>query len=119
MDALDSRQKSLTEAVAVLRSLDAALANAYSALRNNDLRMLENCVAEQEELSARLASLPGDLQKSLGSDAAARQLCGTISDTTRQFSALLRKSARTVNLLASLHRCYASAKPKTNLSCEA
>jgi hypothetical protein len=117
--SIETRTVQAGEHLQLLRSLAAELENAMQAIALNDIDSLEQSIANQHELSARLSSLadqvcaPGRGLRPCSSDsidpeleiqirAAAREL----QQLNLRYSILLRHSSRSVALMASLFSSF-------------
>jgi hypothetical protein len=103
----------------LLRALALELQRAMTAIAANDLPELEDSVANQQELSARLTFLAENWRTSLASAPAAsvdgvdaslrdqiRSAAGELQKLNLRYSLLLQHSSRSVALMASLFRSF-------------
>jgi hypothetical protein len=121
MIAVDVRTRSVKagEHLQLLRSLASELERAMDAMSRNDLKELEDSVANQQELSHQL----GQLADELGSSAPAgypvpsqstdsdlmgeiRTAAGELQRLNFRYSVLLQHSSRSVALMASLFTSF-------------
>lgn len=103
----------------LLRALALELERAMTAIAANDLPELEDSVANQQELSARLTVIADAWRTSLTSDCAVwadgvdsslrRQIgnaAGELQQLNHRYSLLLQHSSRSVALMTSLFRSF-------------
>jgi hypothetical protein len=104
----------LEEHLQILDSLAHELERAMQAITRNSLSDLEESVANQEALSARLIELGDDLNRRLNTRAAkpiqvdsdlmrqVRHAYDTLQSLNRRYSTILEHSSRSVGLMVSL-----------------
>jgi hypothetical protein len=103
----------------LLRALALELQRAMAAIAASDLPELEDSVANQQELSARLTLIAEDWATSLKSDPAAwldgvdaslrdqiRSAAAELRKLNLRYSLLLQHSSRSVALMTSLFRSF-------------
>lgn len=118
MDVQD-RKTELGEHLQLLRSLACELERAMNAIAQNSLPELEDSVANQQALSARLLKLASGLSKDFRETKASSlahadedliQQIGAASSTLQklnhQYSALIQHSSRSVELMVSLFSSF-------------
>lgn len=113
-----SRSLTASEHLQVLQSLATELERAMQAITSNNLQELEESVANQQDLSARLTRLAGDLCKPPSAKIAAvdsipadlmQQIRAASAELQRlnlRYSWLLQYSSRSVALMASLFSSF-------------
>jgi predicted DNA-binding transcriptional regulator YafY len=119
MIAADVRIRSVKagEHLQLLRSLASELERAMDAMSRNDLKELEDSVANQQELSQQLGRLADELgsstQTSFPLPPQSTDLMGEIRTATGElqrlnfrYSVLLQHSSRSVALMASLFTSF-------------
>jgi hypothetical protein len=115
--AVQDRNGKATEYLQLLRSLSSEMEKAMQAIAGNALPDLEESVASQQVLSARLLVLadeispksnPAVLMASVDQQMLQQvQLAGdTLQKLNRRYAALLQHSSRSVALMASLFSSY-------------
>jgi len=128
MDADQSPEKAGQERLARLRELAQSLERAQAALRARDLPGIRRQTALQHDLCARLRQLPGTPAPSPKSPQVPRENGGadgerdlaeaarTVAQLNRSYSALLRRSRRTVDIfcrvLATSALTYPPPRPE-------
>ncbi|MFZ0747278.1 MAG: hypothetical protein WAM85_22935 [Terracidiphilus sp.] len=118
MDVQD-RKAELGEHLQLLRSLACELERAMNAIAQNSLPELEDSVANQQALSARLVKLANGLSRDFKETTATSlafvdedliQQIGAASSTlqklNQQYSALIQHSSRSVALMVSLFSSF-------------
>ncbi len=118
MDVQD-RKAGLGEHLQLLRSLACELERAMDAIAHNSLPELEDSVANQQALSARLVKLANGLSRDFRETTAASlahvdqdliQQIGSASNTlqklNQRYSALIQHSSRSVELMVSLFSSF-------------
>jgi hypothetical protein len=117
--AVEDRTVKTAEYLQLLRSLASEMENAMQAIAHNALPDLEESVASQQIMSARLLVLADEISPSLKSNPAVShagadedvmhqvQIAGdTLQKLNRRYAALLQHSSRSVALMASLFNSY-------------
>ncbi len=116
---VEDRNGKLGEYLGHLRSMALELEKSMQAIADNSLVPLEDSVANQQVLAARLSELARDLSQP-GSDESAvsaasgdenlmQQVRGAaekLQSLNRNYAALLKHSSHSVGLMVSLFRCY-------------
>lgn len=118
-DGLKPRCFKAGEHLQLLRSLAGELERAMSAISANNLKDLEDSVANQQDLSAQLAQLAGELSSPAhtahppGVESIAPELLTEIRAANAElqrlnlrYSCLLQHSSRSVALMASLFSSF-------------
>ena len=118
-NAVQDRKVKAAEYLELLRSLAGEMERAMQAIAHNALPDLEESVASQQIMSARLLVLADEISPSLksnpaispaGADADMMQQVLVAGDTlqkhNRRYAALLQHSSRSVALMASLFSSY-------------
>jgi hypothetical protein len=118
-NAVQDRKVKAAEYLELLRSLAGEMERAMQAIAHNALPDLEESVASQQIMSARLLVLADEISPSLksnpaispaGADADMMQQVLAAGDTlqklNRRYAALLQHSSRSVALMASLFSSY-------------
>ncbi len=118
MDVQD-RKTELREHLQLLRSLACELERAMNAIAQNSLPELEDSVANQQALGARLVKLADGLSANLRETTAASPALvdedliqqigaasGTLQKLNQRYSALLQHSSRSVELMVSLFSSF-------------
>jgi hypothetical protein len=115
------RESQAAEYLESLHSMTGEMERAMQAIARNALPELEDSVAHQQLLSARLGALANDLCVPLQADAAFSQanpnmdeeLMGqirsamtTLQNLNRRYAALLQHSSRSVAVMASLFNSF-------------
>ena len=112
------RNGKLEENLQLLRSLAQELERAMQAIVRNSLQDLEDSIANQQALSARLVELRGDVvglvQKSTPTPVEidedlmkqVRDASSTLQSLNRRYSALLHHSSRSVEMMVSLFSSF-------------
>ena len=123
MGELDRKRKSHPEHLARVRALAEEFQSAISALEKNDVKLLEQSLANQEKLCHEIAAittpLPGEPKSTFSTEI--RHAYMALAQKKRVYAALLKRSSRTVSLLGGLYRCYGAGldkKSNSTLSCE-
>jgi hypothetical protein len=121
MIAVDVRTRSVKagEHLQLLRSLASELERAMDAMSRNDLPVLEDSVANQQELSHGLSRLADELSASSQADFPVpiqtndsdlmqeiRTAAGELQRLNFRYSILLQHSSRSVALMASLFTSF-------------
>lgn len=114
--AVQDRNGRALEYLELLRSLAAEMERAMRAIAHNALADLEESVSSQQNLSARLMELAGDLSATANAGAPlprppvetelmqqVRQANASLQALNRRYAALLEHSSRSVVLLISLY----------------
>ena len=117
--AVRDRNRKVAEYLDLMRSLSSEMEKAIQAIAHNALPDLEDSVASQQIMSARLLVLADEISPSLKSNSAVSQAgedqdimlqVQTAGDTlqklNRRYAALLQHSSRSVALMASLFSSY-------------
>lgn len=125
MTELDRKGKSHNEHLARVRALSEELQTAISALEKNDVKLLEQSLANQERLcheivTMKTSPISRDAKSSIQTPEI-RKAYMALAHKKRVYAALLKRSSRTVSLLGGLYRCYGAGidkKSNTTLSCE-
>ena len=117
--AVWDRNRKVAEYLDLMRSLSSEMEKAIQAIAHNALPDLEDSVASQQIMSARLLVLADEISPSLKSNSAVSQAgedqdimlqVQTAGDTlqklNRRYAALLQHSSRSVALMASLFSSY-------------
>ena len=117
--AVRDRNRKVAEYLDLMRSLSSEMEKAIQAIAHNALPDLEDSVASQQIMSARLLVLADEISPSLKSNSAVSQAgedqdimlqVQTAGDTlqklNRRYAALLQHSSRSVVLMASLFSSY-------------
>ncbi len=111
-----TRRREQLEHLAQVHALSQAIASAISAIEKNDLPQLETHVAAQETMCNRLSGTKGIFPLSPKASAAAngnpetqlqqelRQAHVALAQLNRVYAALLKRSSRSVGLMAALYR---------------
>jgi hypothetical protein len=118
-NALQDRSSMAAEYLELLRSLASEMEKAIRAIAHNALSDLEESVASQQIMSARLVALANEISPIMksspevspsGLDAETMQqvrLAGdSLQNLNRRYAALLQHSSRSVALMASLFSSY-------------
>jgi uncharacterized phage infection (PIP) family protein YhgE len=116
---VQERKGKLEEHLQLLRSLAQELERAMLAISRNSLSELEDSIANQQALSARLVELADDVSAQLQNRTAAspaqidehfmeriRSASSTLQALNQRYSALLQHSSRSVELLVSLFNSF-------------
>jgi len=116
---VEDRNGKAAEYLELLRSLASEMEKAMRAIARNALPDLEESVASQQIMSARLLALANEISPSLKSNPAVSQagvdedmkhqvlVAGdTLQKLNRRYAALLQHSSRSVALMASLFNSY-------------
>jgi hypothetical protein len=117
--AVQDRNGKATEYLQLLRSLSFEMEKAMQAIAGNALPDLEESVASQQILSARLLVLADEISPSLKTNSATSatgidedmlqqvQTAGAaLQKLNRRYAALLQHSSRSIALMASLFSSY-------------
>ncbi len=117
--AVEDRNGKAAEYLELLRSLATEMEKAIQAIAHNALADLEESVASQQIMSARLLVLADEISPSLKSSPAVSppgvnedmmrqvQVAGdSLQKLNRRYAALLQHSSRSVALMASLFSSY-------------
>jgi hypothetical protein len=115
--AVQDRNGNATEYLQLLRSLATEMEKAMQAIAGNALPDLEESVANQQIMSARLLVLAGEISPKSNpavsstsvDDDMLRQVRAagdTLQNLNRRYAALLQHSSRSVALMASLFSSY-------------
>ena len=111
-----TRRREQLEHLAQVHALSQAIASAISAIEKNDLPQLETYVAAQETMCNRLSGTKGIFPLSPKTNALAngnpeaqlqqelRQAHVALAQLNRVYAALLKRSSRSVGLMAALYR---------------
>ena len=113
----EKRGGSHTGHLARVRALADEFEAAILALEKNDIKLLEQTLAKQERLCHDIVaaySLPAssELEPSPHQSTELRNAYVALAQKKGVYSALLRRSERTVSLLGALYRCYGSGRDK-------
>jgi len=113
------RELQAAEYLQSLRSMTGEMERAMQAIARNALPELEESVANQQALSARLSTLANELCVPLEAKAAIsqtsvdeelmsqiRNAMGTLQNLNRRYAALLQHSSRSVAVMASLFNSF-------------
>jgi hypothetical protein len=116
---VQDRNRKAAEHLESLHSLANELEKAMQAIAHNALSDLEESVANQQILSARLGELANDLCVPLEENPSSSQECvdedlmrqiraasGTLQKLNQRYAALLQHSSRSVALMASLFSSF-------------
>ena len=121
MMAIDVQDKKgqLGEHLELLHSLAHELERAMQAIASNSLAELEDSIANQQALSARVTELANELKAELYQETAAayrqnderlvheiRAASGTLHTLNQRYSALLQHSSRSVAIMVSLFSSF-------------
>ena len=117
--AVWDRNRKVAEYLDLMRSLSSEMEKAIQAIAHNALSDLEESVASQQIMSARLLVLADEISPALKSNSPVSQAgddqdimlqVQTAGDTlqklNRRYAALLQHSSRSVALMASLFSSY-------------
>jgi uncharacterized protein with NRDE domain len=117
--AVEDRKVNAAEYLELLRSLVSEMEKAMQAIAHNALPDLEESVASQQIISARLLLLADEISPSLKSSPSISPACAdadlmhqvmvagdTLQKLNRRYAALLQHSSRSVALMASLFSSY-------------
>ena len=118
-NAVQDRNGKAAEYLDLLRSLASEMEKAMQAIAHNVLPDLEESVASQQIMSARLVVLADEISPSLKSNPAVspagldaemmqqvRVAGDSLKNLNRRYAALLQHSSRSVALMASLFNSY-------------
>jgi hypothetical protein len=118
-NAVQDRNGKAAEYLDLLRSLASEMEKAMQAIAHNVLPDLEESVASQQIMSARLVVLADEISPSLKSNPAVspaglgpemmqqvRVAGDALQNLNRRYAALLQHSSRSVALMASLFSSY-------------
>jgi peptidoglycan hydrolase CwlO-like protein len=118
MDIQDKKGQ-LGEHLELLHSLAHELERAMQAIASNSLAELEDSIANQQALSARVTELANALKAELYEESAAahrrnddrlareiRAASGTLQTLNQRYSALLQHSSRSVAMMVSLFSSF-------------
>jgi hypothetical protein len=118
-NAVQDRNGKAAEYLELLRSLASEMEKAMQAIAHNALPDLEESVASQQIMSARLVVLADEISPSLKSNPAVssaglgpemmqqvRVAGDALQNLNRRYAALLQHSSRSVALMASLFNSY-------------
>ncbi|MGH9500017.1 MAG: hypothetical protein ACRD3L_12830 [Terriglobales bacterium] len=129
-----TREAESLQHLARVRALSTEVATAISAIEKNDVRRLQTAVANQERISHQLAATkwtPALSREKAGqsseSGAQIQNAYVALAQLNRVYAAVLKRSKRSVELLAALYGNlgdgYGEAPPQAEnfqtLSCEA
>lgn len=139
MSSLDTNhQKAKLEHLDQIQALSTSMASAISALERSDVQQLQNDIAAQEMLCGKLRTpawlLPSATSPSTSQGASQaddlldeiRQAYTALAQLNRVYASLVRRSQRSVGLVAALYRSYengygthpAAPEDKRSWSCE-
>jgi hypothetical protein len=118
-DAVQDRDLKAAEYLQSLHSLTQELERAMQAIAHNELSELEESIASQQILSARLSELANELCVPLEAKPAISQVpmdknleqqiraaSGTLQTLNHRYAVLLQHSSRSVALMASLFSSF-------------
>jgi hypothetical protein len=118
-NAVQDRKVKAAEYLELLRSLASEMEKAMRAIAHNALPDLEEIVASQQIMSARLLALANEISPTLNSNPAVspaglgpemmqqvRVAGDALQNLNRRYAALLQHSSRSVALMASLFSSY-------------
>jgi hypothetical protein len=118
-NAVQDRNSMAQEYLELLQSLASEMQKAMQAIAHNALPDLEESVASQQIMSARLVALANEISPPLNSNSAAspagldaemmqqvRVAGDSLQNLNRRYAALLQHSSRSVALMASLFNSY-------------
>lgn len=116
---VETRNDKLGEYLEHLQSMALELERSMHAITQHSLAPLEDSVANQQMLAARLSELAADLKKSNGIGSAAAPVAGEedlanririaadrLQDLNQCYAALLKHSSHSVGLMVSLFRSF-------------
>jgi hypothetical protein len=118
-NAVEDRNSKASEYLELLRSLASEMEKAMQAIAHNALPDLEESVASQQIMSARLLVLANEISPTTNSNPAVspaglgremmqqvRVAGDALQNLNRRYAALLQHSSRSVALMASLFSSY-------------
>jgi hypothetical protein len=121
-----TRQHTHGEHIARVHALCSEVQTSILALEKNNVTLLEQSLAKQEALCNQIAILKAKSAEGKPIDARSaaeiRHAYMALAQKNRTYASLLKRSSRTVNLLAGFYRCYGASIENKSLdhtwSCE-